>query len=58
MPGEVVSGVGDIQPGKSVYLTWKNLPPGRYGYASISGDSDSPEGDDFAKGLYGEFEIQ
>jgi hypothetical protein len=58
VPGEVVSGVGDIQPGKYVYLTWKNLPPGRYGYASISGDADAPGGDDFSKGLYGEFEIQ
>lgn len=57
-PGQVLSGVGDFPAGKSVYLTWKNLPPGHYGYASISGDSEAPGGDDFAKGLYGEFDIQ
>jgi hypothetical protein len=56
-PGEIISGVGDIQAGKSVYLSWAGLAPGRYGYASISGDSDSPEGDDFSKGMYGEFTI-
>jgi hypothetical protein len=57
-PGEVLSGVGDIPPGKSVYLSWTDLPPGRYAYASTSGDSEAPGGDDIAKGLYGEFEIQ
>jgi hypothetical protein len=56
-PGEIISGVGDIQAGKSVYLAWAGLEPGRYGYASISGSDDSPEGDDFSKGLYGEFTI-
>ena len=56
-PGQVLSGVGDIPAGKSVYLTWKGLEPGHYGYASISGDSSAPGGDDFAKGLYGTFEI-
>jgi hypothetical protein len=57
-PGEVVSGIGDIQAGKSAYVAWADLPPGRYGYASISGSDESPEGDDFSKGLYGEFTIE
>jgi hypothetical protein len=56
-PGEIVSGVGDIKAGKSVYLSWKDLPPGRYGYASISGGDEKGQGDDFSKGLYGEFTI-
>ena len=54
-PGEILSGVGDFPAGDSVYLSWKDLPPGRYAYVSISGDSESPEGDDFSKGLYGGF---
>jgi len=58
VPGQVVSGVGDIPAGEHVYLSWKDLPPGRYGYASTSGDSESPEGDDVSKGLIGEFTVQ
>jgi hypothetical protein len=56
-PGEVLTDVGDFPGGQHVYLTWKNLPAGRYGYASISGDSSAPGGDDVAKGLYGETSV-
>jgi hypothetical protein len=53
----VLASIGDLPPGAHVYMQWKNLPPGRYGYASHSGDSEAPGGDDIAKGLYGEVTV-
>jgi len=56
-PGEVVGGIGDLRPGGTAYLTWTNLPPGRYGYVSTSGGDEEGNNDDIAKGLKGEFTI-
>jgi hypothetical protein len=51
----VVGSLGDLKPAATAYLTWKDLPAGRYGYVSTSGDD--PPNDDDSKGLHGEFNI-
>jgi hypothetical protein len=53
-PGDVVAGIGDLKPGGTAYLTWKDLPAGHYGYLSTTGDAPD---DDYSKGLHGEFNI-
>ena len=56
-PGAIVGGIGDLRAGGTAYLTWKDLPPGRYGYVSASGGDEEGNNDDIAKGLKGEFTI-
>lgn len=55
-PAFLVGGVSELQSGQSAYLRL-DLRPGRYGYASTSGDNDQG-GSDASKGMVGLFTVR